>query len=85
MTDPTTSPTAADPVRAFLDDIHFATIATIDPDGDPAPGRHLVHARRRRDRLNSAVGRRWPANLLRDPRDLDRRRPTATTAIAGSG
>ena len=68
MTDPTTSPTAVDPVRAFLDDIHFATIATIDPDGTPRQaviwytleGDELV--------LNSAVGRRWPSNLLRDPR-----------------
>ena len=67
-TDPTTSPTAVDPVRAFLDDIHFATIATIDPDGTPRQaviwytldGDELV--------LNSAVGRRWPSNLLRDPR-----------------
>ena len=55
-------------VRAFLDDIHFATIATIDPDGTPRQaviwytldGDEIV--------LNSAVGRRWPTNLLRDPR-----------------
>ena len=68
MTHPTTSPTAVDPVRAFLDDIHFATIATLDPDGTPRQaviwytldGDELV--------LNSAVGRRWPSNLLRDPR-----------------
>ena len=63
MTDP-----APERVRAFLDDIHFATIATIDPDGTPRQaviwytldGDELV--------INSAVGRRWPANLLRDPR-----------------
>jgi PPOX class probable F420-dependent enzyme len=68
MTDPTSSTAAADPVRAFLDDIHFATIATLDPDGTPRQaviwytldGEELV--------LNSAVGRRWPSNLLRDPR-----------------
>jgi PPOX class probable F420-dependent enzyme len=55
-------------IREFLDDIHFATIATIDPDGTPRQaviwytldGDELV--------LNSALGRRWPANLQRDPR-----------------
>ena len=65
MTDPT-SP--ADHVLAFLDDIHFATIATLDPDGSPRQavvwytldGTDII--------LNSAVGRRWPTNLLRDPR-----------------
>jgi PPOX class probable F420-dependent enzyme len=57
-----------DDVRSFLDDTRFATIATIDPDGSPRQaviwytldGEEIV--------LNSAVGRRWPANLLRDPR-----------------
>ena len=68
MTDPTSSPTVVDPIHDFLDDIHFATIATLDPDGTPRQaviwytldGDELV--------LNSAVGRRWPTNLLRDPR-----------------
>jgi len=63
MTEP-----ASERVHAFLDDIHFATIATIDPDGRPRQaviwytldGDELV--------VNSLVGRRWPANLLRDPR-----------------
>jgi len=57
-----------DDVRSFLVDTRFATIATIDPDGSPRQaviwyaldGDDIV--------LNSAVGRRWPANLLRDPR-----------------
>jgi PPOX class probable F420-dependent enzyme len=61
--------TLPDRIRAFLtDDLHFASISTIDPDGKPRPavvwylveGDELV--------LNSAVGRRWPANLLSDPR-----------------
>lgn len=55
-------------VRAFLDDTQFATISTIDPDGAAWPaviwytldGDEVV--------MNSAVGRRWPANLVRDPR-----------------
>jgi PPOX class probable F420-dependent enzyme len=57
-----------DEVRAFLNDTRFATIATIDPDGAPrqavvwytVDGDEIV--------LNSAMGRRWPSNLLRDPR-----------------
>ena len=57
-----------DQVRAFLDDLRFATISTIDPDGRPrqavvwyaVDGDEIV--------INSAIGRRWPTNLLRDPR-----------------
>ena len=58
----------SDEIRAFLDDIRFATISTIDPDGTPRQaviwytldGDEIV--------IDSAVGRRWPSNLLRDPR-----------------
>jgi PPOX class probable F420-dependent enzyme len=54
--------------RTFLAAPRFATIATIDRDGGPhqavvwylAEGKSLV--------VNSMVGRRWPANLGRDPR-----------------
>lgn len=57
-----------DEARLFLDETRFATIATLDPDGRPrqaviwytVDGDEIV--------LNSAVGRRWPANLVRDPR-----------------
>ena len=57
-----------DDVRSFLDATRFATIATTDPDGGPrqaviwyaVAGDEIV--------LNSAVGRRWPSNLVRDPR-----------------
>jgi PPOX class probable F420-dependent enzyme len=57
-----------EPIRAFLDQLRFATISTIDPDGTPRQaviwytldGDEIV--------INSALGRRWPANLLRDPR-----------------
>jgi PPOX class probable F420-dependent enzyme len=63
---PTTS--LSDEVRAFLDDLRFATISTIDPDGAPraavvwytVDGDEVV--------INSAVGRRWPSNLVRDQR-----------------
>jgi len=57
------------PVHAFLaEPDRFATVATLDPDGMP----HLVVAWYLLDGdalvLNSKIGRRWPANLLRDPR-----------------
>ena len=62
---PTTLP---DPVRRFLGERRFASIATVDADGTPRQaviwyrldGDHLV--------LNSLEGRRWPTNLRRDPR-----------------
>lgn len=57
-----------DDVRGFLADHRYATIATLDDDGAPyqvvawylVDGDCLV--------LNSAEGRRWPANLRRDGR-----------------
>jgi PPOX class probable F420-dependent enzyme len=69
MTDTSARPlTLSDPVRRFLDANRFVTIASIDPDGSPhqavlwyrLDGDEIV--------LNSAVGRRWPSNLRRDPR-----------------
>ena len=45
-----------DHVRAFLDDLRFATIATIDPDGAPRQAVVWYRARRRRDRHQQ---RRW--------------------------
>jgi PPOX class probable F420-dependent enzyme len=55
-------------VRTFLAANHFATIATIDPDGSPRQA--VLWYRLDSDQivLNSRVGRRWPANLARDPR-----------------
>ena len=56
--------------RAFLDAPgRFATIATIDPDGSPLQA--VVWYRLEPDGsilINSLQGRRWPENLLRDPR-----------------
>ena len=58
-----------DHIRAFLEPPRFAAISSIDPDGAPRQtvawyriepdGRLLINSRR---------GRRWPANLDRDPR-----------------
>jgi PPOX class probable F420-dependent enzyme len=67
MTEPPAVP-FPDQIRSFLDGLRFATIATIDPDGMPrqavvwytVDGDEIV--------INSAIGRRWPTNLLRDPR-----------------
>jgi PPOX class probable F420-dependent enzyme len=55
-------------VREFLSTDRFATIATIDPDGRPSQA--VIWYRLQDDTLviNSAVGRRWPSNLVRDPR-----------------
>ena len=47
----------------------FAVLATLDPDGTPRQA--VVWYRRDPDgriTVNSAEGRRWPANLRRDPR-----------------
>jgi PPOX class probable F420-dependent enzyme len=55
-------------IRDFLDVPRFASIATLDPDG--APRQAVVWYLVDGDELvvNSAEGRRWPANLRRDPR-----------------
>ena len=67
MPDPTP---LADRVRDFLAAPgRFATLATLDPDG--APRQAVVWYGLEPDgrlTINSADGRRWPANLRRDPR-----------------
>lgn len=58
-----------DSVRSFLaGGLLFATIATIDPDG--APRQAVIWYTLDGDDvvINSAVGRRWPSNLVRDRR-----------------
>ena len=61
--------TLPDRIRAYLtDDLHFASISTIDPDGKPRPAVVWYLVEEDELVLNSAVGRRWPSNLLRDPR-----------------
>lgn len=69
-------PATASPATALPDEIldfvriphRHAVVVTIDPDGRPRPV--LVWYRLVGDAivLNSLVGRRWPSNLLRDPR-----------------
>jgi PPOX class probable F420-dependent enzyme len=69
MTDTPARPlTLSDAVRQFLAATRFVTIATNDPDGMPRQA--VLWYRLDGDEivLNSAIGRRWPANLQRDPR-----------------
>jgi PPOX class probable F420-dependent enzyme len=65
---PTTFVPLPDDVRVFLDDIRFSTIATNDPDGRPRQAVVWYTVEGEEIVLNSAVGRRWPSNLVRDPR-----------------
>jgi len=55
-------------IQNFLDRPRFGTLATIDADG--APFAAVVWYELEGDTIlvNSAEGRRWPANLRRDPR-----------------
>src|SRR5689334_23263784 len=58
-----------DPIRAFLAQPLFASLATLDPDG--APRQAVIWYRLEDDgriMINSRTGRRWPANLIRDRR-----------------
>ncbi|MFL5649036.1 MAG: TIGR03618 family F420-dependent PPOX class oxidoreductase [Chloroflexota bacterium] len=57
-----------DHIREFLDDERYATIATTDPDGGPRQAAVWYTLEGDQIVINSAVGRRWPSNLLRDPR-----------------
>ncbi len=54
--------------RAFLDALRFAVVATLNEDGSPHQA--IVWYTLEDDAIvvNSAEGRRWPANLRRDPR-----------------
>ncbi len=60
--------TLPDHIRTFLGATRFITISTTDEDG--APRSAVIWYRLDGDDLviNSLVGRRWPTNLLRDPR-----------------
>jgi PPOX class probable F420-dependent enzyme len=57
-----------DHIRAFLDDERYATVATIDPDGTPRQAAVWYTLEGDEIVINSAIGRRWPSNLLRDSR-----------------
>jgi PPOX class probable F420-dependent enzyme len=65
---PTKSSALPHGIRRFLETPRYATIATLLPDG--APHQAVVWYGLEGDGLiiNSRRGRRWPANLERDPR-----------------
>lgn len=67
---PAAMPTLTLEGRAFLAAERFGVIATIGSDGSPHQA--VVWYRLEGDEIvvNSAVGRRWPADLLRDPRTM---------------
>jgi PPOX class probable F420-dependent enzyme len=61
--------TLTDRVRAFLEEPHFASLGTAGADG--APHQAVIWYRLDPDgrvTINSREGRRWPADLKRDPR-----------------
>ena len=61
--------TLTDDVRRFLNGRpRYATIATLNPDGSPHQAVVWFLLRDDHIVLNSRAGRRWPSNLLRDPR-----------------
>jgi PPOX class probable F420-dependent enzyme len=53
--------------RELLDAPRFAVVATLNPDGSPLQAVVWYFLRGDEIVFNSAVGRRWPANLARDP------------------
>ncbi len=59
-----------DHIRAFIAAPgRYATLATVDPDGAPRQAATwYTFEPDQRITLNSREGRRWPANLRRDPR-----------------
>ncbi len=60
--------TLPDRIRAFLAEPHYATVATVDDDGAPRQATVWFTLEGDDIRINSLAGRRWPNNLLRDPR-----------------
>ncbi len=77
------------PVRSFLSDRHYATLATLDADG--APRQAVVWYRLEPDGsilVNSREGRRWPGNLRRDRRTalavIDEAKPTRWVGAIGT-
>jgi len=55
-------------IRTFLDRPRFGTLSTIDADGAPFAAVVWYDLEGDTILINTAEGRRWPANLRRDPR-----------------
>jgi len=66
---PTAQAELSAPIRAFLEEPHFASLASVGESG--APNQAVIWYRLEDDGrvlVNSREGRKWPANLKRDPR-----------------
>jgi PPOX class probable F420-dependent enzyme len=68
MDAPAKSPSLPDRILRFLDAPRFASISTVDPDGGPRQAVVWYLVEDEQLVINSLDGRRWPANLRRDPR-----------------
>jgi PPOX class probable F420-dependent enzyme len=55
-------------VRAYLEQPHLAVVATVNEDGSPLQVVTWYAIEGDTVVINSRVGRRWPTNLVRDPR-----------------
>ena len=60
--------TLSDKIRTFLSHDHYCTVATVDPDGGPRQATIWYTLEGDSIIINSLAGRRWPSNLVRDPR-----------------
>jgi PPOX class probable F420-dependent enzyme len=56
------------PIRSLLEQPNFAVVSTVNEDGSILSTVAWVSSEGEELALNSAVGRRWPTNLQRDPR-----------------
>ena len=54
-------------VRALLDAPTYAVLSTINPDGSILSNVVWIDSKDDKVTVNSAVGRKWPTNLERDP------------------
>jgi PPOX class probable F420-dependent enzyme len=55
-------------VRKLLDDPNYAVISTLNPDGSVHNTIVWISTENDAVAVNSALGRKWPTNLQRDPR-----------------
>ena len=55
-------------VRKLLSEPHCAVVSTLNPDGSVLDTVAWINAENGSVAVNSARGRKWPANLERDPR-----------------
>jgi PPOX class probable F420-dependent enzyme len=64
----TAQPVLSPAAHRFLDGLRFAIVATLNPDGSPLQAVVWYGLEGDVVVFTSRVGRRWPTNLVRDPR-----------------